>query len=235
MKNIGMVSEKLYWNTSRSFSNSHQLSYFQIKALADLNQERERELSSAFDKPLVNLCGKNQTYLCQAVCISTQSKPQTSVFQERNRPKNNYLLWNKMVQSSLKWPLGSSRRDKRLAWLSQGQLQTRLRFWSKLEIKRIHNALVCGAFCDINKSLTKLVSNHTLSVIQELFSWYCELLLVLKWWKCSFSQFIYNSQVISRVPNQYPNLSLSSSNHPSSFKTYWLWLKNDSIVQGAKS
>ena len=77
--------------TSRSLSNSHQHSYFQIKALSALNRERERELSSAFDKPLVNLCDKNQTYLCQAVCISTQSKPQTSVFQERYRPKNNYL------------------------------------------------------------------------------------------------------------------------------------------------
>ena len=130
------------------------------------------------------------------------------------------LLWNKMVQSSLKWLLGSSRRDKRLAWLSQGQLQTRLRFWSKLEIKRIHNALLCGAFCDINKSLTKLVSNYTLSVIQDLFSWYCELLLVPKWWKCQFSQLIYNSEVISRVPNQYPKWSFSYSNHPSSFKTY---------------
>ena len=97
------------------------------------------------------------------------------------------LLRNKMVQSSLKWLLGSSRRGKRLRWLSQGQLQTRLRFWSKLEIKRIHNALLCGAFCDINKSLTKLVSNYTLSVIQDLFSWYCELLLVLKWWKCQFN------------------------------------------------
>ena len=144
-----------------------------------------------------------------------------------------------MVQSSLKWPLGSSRRDKRLAWLSQGQLQTRLRFWSKLEIKWIHNALLCGAFCDINKSLTKLVSNYTLSVIQDLFSWYCELLLVPKWWKCQFSLLIltaiYISDEISRVPNQYPKWSFSSSNHPSSFKTYWLWLKNDSIVQGAKS
>ena len=103
------------------------------------------------------------------------------------------LLRNKMVQSSLKWLLGSSRRGKRLAWLSQGQLQTRLRFWSKLEIKRIHNALLSGAFCDINKSLTKLVSNYTLSVIQDLFSWYCELLLVPKlkwWWKCQFSLLI---------------------------------------------
>ena len=92
MKNIGMVSEKLYWNTSRSFSKSHQYSYFQIKALAGLNQERERELSSAFDKPSVNLCGKNQTYLCQTVCISTQSKPQTSVLQKRNLPKKKSRL-----------------------------------------------------------------------------------------------------------------------------------------------
>ena len=80
------------------------------------------------------------------------------------------LLWNKMVQSSLKWLLESSRRDKRLAWLFQGQLQTRLRFWSKLEIKRIHNALLCGAFCDINKSLTKLVSNYTLNFCPQSVS-----------------------------------------------------------------
>ena len=71
------------------------------------------------------------------------------------------FLWNKMVQSSLKWLLGSSRRGKRLAWRSQGQLQTRLRFWSKLYIKRIHNALICGAFCDIHKSLIKSVWNYT--------------------------------------------------------------------------
>ena len=71
------------------------------------------------------------------------------------------FLWNKTVQSSLKWLLGSSRRGKRLAWRSQGQLQTRLRFWSKLWIKKIHNALICGAFCDINKSLIKSVWNYT--------------------------------------------------------------------------
>ena len=35
--------------------------------------------------------------------------------------------------------LGSSRTDKRLAWRSQGQLQWRLRFCTKLLIKRIHN------------------------------------------------------------------------------------------------
>ena len=49
------------------------------------------------------------------------------------------FVWNKMVQSSLKWLLGSSRRYKRLTWRSQGQLQIRRRFCSKLQIKRIHN------------------------------------------------------------------------------------------------
>ena len=66
-----------------------------------------------------------------------------------------------MVKSSLKWLSGSSRKDKRLAWRSRGQLQTRLRFFRKLEIKRLHNALICGAFCDINKSLIKSVWNDT--------------------------------------------------------------------------
>ena len=102
----------------------------------------KRELSSAFDKLLLHLCGKNQTHLYQAVCISTQSTPQTSVFQKRNRQKNiltDLLVWNKMVQSSLKWLLGSSRRCERLTWWPQGQLQIRLRFCSKLQIKRIHN------------------------------------------------------------------------------------------------
>ena len=49
------------------------------------------------------------------------------------------FVWNKMVQSSLKLLLGLSRRYKRLTWLSQGQLQIRRRFCSKLEIKEIHN------------------------------------------------------------------------------------------------
>ena len=66
-----------------------------------------------------------------------------------------------MVQSSLKWLSGSSRRDKRLTWRSQGQLQTRLLFCRKLEVKRIHNAIICGAFCEINKSLIKSVWNYT--------------------------------------------------------------------------
>ena len=85
-------------------------------------------------------------------------------FSENKRQKISWLcliLMNRKVQSSLKWLLVSSRRDKRLAWRTQGQLQRRLRFCSTLEIKRIHNALICGAFCDINKSLIKSVWNHT--------------------------------------------------------------------------
>ena len=57
---------------------------------------------------------------------------------KKNIP-TDLFVWNKMVQSSLKWLLGSSRRYKRLTWRSQGQLQIRLRFCSKLQIKRIHN------------------------------------------------------------------------------------------------
>ena len=122
-------------------------------------------------------------------CMSTQSTPQISDFQKINKQKISWLclsLWNKMVHSSLQWPSGSSHTDKRLAWQSQGQLQTRLRFWRKLEMKRNNNALICGAFCDINKSLVTSVWNYTLSIIQDLFSWYCELLLLPKVWKCQF-------------------------------------------------
>ena len=85
-------------------------------------------------------------------------------FSENKRKKISWLcliLMNRKVQSSLKWFLVSSRRDKRLAWRTQRQLQRRLRFCSTLEIKRIHNALICGAFCDMNKSLIKSVWNHT--------------------------------------------------------------------------
>ena len=96
--------------------------------------------------------------------MSTQSTPQISDFQKIKRQKISWLcliLMNRKVQSSLKWLLVSSHRDKRLAWRTQRQLQRRLRFCSTLEIKRIHNALICGAFCDINKSLIKSVWNHT--------------------------------------------------------------------------
>ena len=96
--------------------------------------------------------------------MSTQSTPQRSDFQKIKRLKISWLcliLMNRKVQSSLKWLSGSSHRDKRLAWRTQRQLQRRLRFCSTLEIKRIHNALICGAFCDTNKSLIKSVWNHT--------------------------------------------------------------------------
>ena len=49
---------------------------------------------------------------------------------------NDLFKWNEMVQSSLKWLLGSSRRYKRLTWRSQGQLHLRLRFCSKLQKKK---------------------------------------------------------------------------------------------------
>ena len=99
------------------------------------------------------------------------------------------FLWNKTVQSSLKWLLESSRRGKSLAWRSQGQLQTRLRFWSKLWIKQIRNALICGAFCDINKSLIKSVWNYTKRYPRPfvLILW---TFLLPKWWKCLFSLLI---------------------------------------------
>ena len=65
------------------------------------------------------------------------------VFFRNDIDKKNILtvlfVWNKMVQSSLKLLLGLSRRYKRLTWRSQGQLQIRRRFCSKLEIKGIHN------------------------------------------------------------------------------------------------
>ena len=80
---------------------------------------------------------------------------------KKNIP-TDLFVWNKMVQSSLKWLLGSSRRYKRLTWRSQGQPQWRLRFCSKLQIKKIHNTHTdTCAFCDINQSLIKSVWNYT--------------------------------------------------------------------------
>ena len=71
------------------------------------------------------------------------------------------FVWNTMVHTSLKWLLGSSRRYKRLTWRFQRQLQLRLRFCSKVQIKRIHNTHNCGPFCDINQSLIKSVWNYS--------------------------------------------------------------------------
>ena len=42
MKNIGMVSEKMYQNTLRPSSKSHQHSYFAPEVLTGLNQERAK-------------------------------------------------------------------------------------------------------------------------------------------------------------------------------------------------
>ena len=152
-------------------------------------------------------------------------------FAFRRKGRNKQVLcrkWNEMVQSSLKWLLGSSRRYKRLTWRSQGQLQIRLRFCSKLQIKRIHNkhthTHICGVFCDIDQSLIKSVWNYTkrhprsfVLILWTSFTPQVMKMLIL----------LANSQSSSiivkwfpRVPNQYPKLLFSSSNHPSSFKTY---------------
>ena len=64
-------------------------------------------------------------------------------FAFRRKGRNKQVLcrkWNEMVQSSLKWLLGSSRRYKRLTWRSQGQMHLRLPFCSKLQKnKKFHN------------------------------------------------------------------------------------------------
>ena len=72
------------------------------------------------------------------------------------------FVWNKMVQSSLKWLLGSSRRYKRLTWRFQEQLQFRLRFAVNYKSKDfITHTQVCGVFCYTNQSLIKSVWYYT--------------------------------------------------------------------------
>ena len=75
------------------------------------------------------------------------------------------FVWNKMVQSSLKWLLGSSRRYKRLTWRSQGQLHLRLWFCSNYKKKKKKTSLCThrrmALFCDMNQSLIKSVWNYT--------------------------------------------------------------------------
>ena len=80
------ASKRAWKNTS--FSNSHQHSYFELKVLAGLNQERT--LSSAFDKLLLHLCGKNQTHLYQAVSIR-QKVRHKRVFFRNEIDKKNFL------------------------------------------------------------------------------------------------------------------------------------------------
>ena len=149
-------------NSLRSFSNSHQHSYFALKVLAGLNQERE--LSSAF---LLNLCGKNQIHLYQTVCISTQSTPQTSVFQERDRPKKiltDIFVWKKWC--SLPWS-GSWGRHAQTNALHDDlkdncneDYDFAINYKSKEFITHTH-AHICGAFCGKNQSLIKSVWNYT--------------------------------------------------------------------------
>ena len=71
-----------------------------------------------------------------------------------------------MVQSSLKWLLGSSRRYKRLTWRSQGQLHLRLWFCSNYKKKKKKKTSYCthrpmALFCDMNQSLIQSVWNYT--------------------------------------------------------------------------
>ena len=144
-----------------------------------------------------------------------------------------------MVQSSLKLLLGSSRRYKRLTWRSQGQLQLRRRFCSKLQIKRIHNkhTHICGAFCDINRTLIKSVWNYTKRYPRPF---------VLILWTSSFTPQVMKMLILianSHRPFitvqwflacQYLKWLFSYSNHPSSFKTYWLLLLRSHSSWGQK-
>ena len=75
---------------------------------------------------------------------------------------------------SLPWsgPRGRHAETDALRDDLQDNCKQGLRFWGKLEITRNYNALIYGAFCDINKSLVKSVWNYTLSFIQDLFCFY---------------------------------------------------------------
>ena len=150
-------------------------------------------------------------------------------FSETKSTKKIFLtdlfVWNKMVQSSLKWLLGSSRRYKHLTWRSQGQLQSRLRLGTKLQIKRIHNTHTHLWRILRYKSIIDKVS---LKLHKALSKTFC--LDTVNFFFYSSSGENANSQcpviivMISRVPNQYPKWLFSYSNHPSGSKTYWLLL-----------
>ena len=134
-----------------------------------------------------------------------------------------------MVQSSLKWLLGSSRRYKRLTWQSQGQLQIRLRFAVNYKSKEfITNTHICGAFCDINQTLIKSVWNYTkrhprpfvLILWTSITPQVMKMLILLANSHCPsiIVKWILACQTTNtKWPFPY-------SNHPSSFKTYWLLL-----------
>ena len=135
------------------------------------------------------------------------------------------FVWNKMVQSSLKWLLGSSRRYKRLTWRSQGQLHLRPWFCSKLPKKKNHNThtdtlRILRYESIIDKVSLKLhkASSKTFCLDTVNFFFYSPSNEKANF-PCQFSPSVHNSTVISRVTNQYLKWLFSYSNHPSSFKT----------------
>ena len=127
--------------------------------------------------------------------------------------------------------MGSSRRYKRLTWRSQGQLQIRLRFCSKLQIKRIHNkhththlwrilryiSIIDKVSLKLHKASSKIFCLDTVNFFYSPSDENANS-------PCFFSLSVHKSKEISRVPNQNPKWPFPYSNHPSSFKTYWLLL-----------
>ena len=127
---------------------------------------------------------------------------------KKNIP-TDLFVWNKMVQPSLKWLLGSSRRYKRLTWRSQGQLQIRRRFSSKLQIKRIHNKhthlwRILRYKSNIDKVSLKLhkASSKTFCLDTVNFFFYSTSDENANS-RRQFSPSGHNSKGIYRVPNQY--------------------------------
>ena len=141
------------------------------------------------------------------------------------------FVWNKMVQSSLKWLLGSSRRYKRLTWRSQGQLHLRLWFCSNYKKKKnfIVHTPTHGAILRYESIIDKV----SLKLHKASSKTFCLDTVNFFFYSTSdenanspgqFSPSGHNSKVIYRVPNQYLKWLFSYSNDPSSFKTYWLFL-----------
>ena len=137
-------------------------------------------------------------------------------FAFRRKGRNKQVLcrkWNEMVQSSLKWLLGSSRRYKRLTWRSQGQLQIRLRFCSKLQIKRIHNkhthththlwrilryrSIIDKVSLKLHKASSKIFCLDTVNFFYSPSDENANS-------PCQFSEFVYNSKVISTRAKPIP-------------------------------
>ena len=139
------------------------------------------------------------------------------------------FVWNKMVQSSLKWLLGSSRRYKRLTWRSQGQLQFWPRFCSKLQIKKFITHTDTWRILRYKSIINKV----SLKLHKASSKTFCLDTVNFFFYSTSdenanspgqFSPSGHDSKVIYRVPNQYLKWLFSYSNDPSSFKTYWLFL-----------